>query len=230
MSAPTSGTADVPTADIHAPNPDLTLNERRCLVDQALILIDQVYVHLPFKRAMHAVDPVQRLKLLRGRLGVLSAREFHNELILIFNDLRDLHTRYILPGSYQGKSAYLPFLIEECYEGEEARYIVSKLMPGFCEANFQVGARVTHWNGVAIERVVALNADRHGGSNAAARQARGLDALTIRPLSVDLPPDEDWVVLRYIMQGEVHETKFQWKVLAPADAPNEIDPTSVAAK
>src|SRR5215204_7440845 len=39
----------------------LTLNERRLLVEQALVMLEQNYVHLPFKVAMHAVSPVQRL-------------------------------------------------------------------------------------------------------------------------------------------------------------------------
>jgi hypothetical protein len=46
----------------------LTLPERRLLVDQALVLLEQNYVHLPLKVAMHAVNPVQRLRLLRIRL------------------------------------------------------------------------------------------------------------------------------------------------------------------
>ena len=46
----------------------LTLDERRVLVDQALLLIEQNYVHLPLKVAMHAVNPLQRLRLLRARL------------------------------------------------------------------------------------------------------------------------------------------------------------------
>ena len=37
----------------------LTLNERRLLVDQALILLEQNYVHLPLKEAMQAVNPLQ---------------------------------------------------------------------------------------------------------------------------------------------------------------------------
>ncbi len=55
------------------------------LVEQATTLIDDVYVHLPLKRAMHAVDPVQSLKLLRRRLAAISERQFHNEMIDIFN-------------------------------------------------------------------------------------------------------------------------------------------------
>ena len=62
----------------------LTPAQRRTIVGQALTLIDDLYVHLPLKRAMHAVDPVQRLKLLRRRLASVTERDFHDEMISIF--------------------------------------------------------------------------------------------------------------------------------------------------
>ncbi|HKG88040.1 MAG TPA: hypothetical protein VKA95_06910 [Nitrososphaeraceae archaeon] len=37
----------------------LTLDDRKIIVEQALILLERSYVHLPLKRAMHAVDPVR---------------------------------------------------------------------------------------------------------------------------------------------------------------------------
>jgi hypothetical protein len=62
----------------------LTTEERRLIVDQALVLIEQFYVHLLLKRAMHAVDPVQRLKHLRHRLDTIpEERRFHDEMISI---------------------------------------------------------------------------------------------------------------------------------------------------
>ena len=48
---------------------ELSANERTCIVDQALILLEQNYVHLPMKRAMYSVDPIGRLKALRLRVG-----------------------------------------------------------------------------------------------------------------------------------------------------------------
>jgi hypothetical protein len=103
--------------------------ERRTLVNQALVLIDDLYVHLPLKRAAHAVDPVQQLKLLRRRLGTLSERQFHDEMISIFKRLRDLHTNYILPAPYNQHTAFLPFLMEEFYDSAgERRYIVTRLL------------------------------------------------------------------------------------------------------
>jgi hypothetical protein len=41
----------------------LTLSDRRRIVQQSLVLLEQNYVHLPLKKAMHAVEPVQRLRL-----------------------------------------------------------------------------------------------------------------------------------------------------------------------
>ena len=58
---------------------DLTLANKRALVEQALVLIEDNYVHLPLKAAMHAVEPVQRLKTtpasyrtIRERLSISS--------------------------------------------------------------------------------------------------------------------------------------------------------------
>ena len=47
----------------------LSLDDRLAIVEQGLALMEGFYVHLPLKRAMHAVDPVQRLRLLRHRLA-----------------------------------------------------------------------------------------------------------------------------------------------------------------
>jgi hypothetical protein len=39
----------------------LSRSARLRIVEQALLLLNMNYVHLPLKRAMHAVDPIQRL-------------------------------------------------------------------------------------------------------------------------------------------------------------------------
>src|ERR1700682_3661030 len=77
--------------------------EREVICDQAILMIEQFYVHLPFKRARYAIDPVQRLRLLRGRLGQIhDDRVFHTELLDAFADMRDVHTSYRLPPPFAG--------------------------------------------------------------------------------------------------------------------------------
>jgi len=198
----------------------LTLDERRLLVEQALVLLDQNYVHLPLKAAMHAVNPVQRLRLLRVRLERQTPDKmdpewlFHGELSEIFHSVRDLHTNYLLPSPFAGKIAFLPFRVEEFSdEAGASHYVVAGLVQGFSAPGFGPGAEVTHWGGIPIGRAVDLHAARFAGSNAAARHSRGLQSLTVRPLVIHRPPDEEWVTVSYAgTDGQAHELRQAWLV------------------
>lgn len=194
----------------------LTTDQCVAIIDHATVLLERFYVHLLQKRSLHAIDPVQRLRTLRHRLlHAFKARHgwsFHEEMLTIFTDLRDLHTRYLPPPPYQGKVAFLPLLIEEYYEDKERRYMVSKLLPGSEGEDFKPGVVVTSWNGIPIDLAVTRNAARQGGSNADARHARGLEALTVRPLSLTFPPDEEWVVIGYEGPNGPAEKRLQWRV------------------
>src|SRR5215472_17522222 len=191
-------------------------------------MIDQTYVHLPLKRAMHAVEPVQRLRLLKQRIDTYSERAFHDEMISIFVHLRDLHTNYILPEPYRSRVAFLPFRIEECFvpggPGAEPvrQYLVTQLSGSLSEPAFQPGSVVTHWNGIPIDRAVEINGEREAGSNPDARHLRGLEAMTNRWMGMSLPPDEEWVVVRYLPDSSnagAREARFDWQVFAPPPEP-----------
>jgi C-terminal processing protease CtpA/Prc len=200
----------------------LTPAQRKLIVRQALILIEQNYAHLPLKRAMHSIDPVQRLKLLLQVLETAPAgdqpteAEFHAELTSIFNSLRDLHTNYLLPAPFANMSAFLPFLVEDYFEDGQRRYLVSHVTSGAGDETFQPGVEVIYWNGMPIERAVWNNAQRYAGSNREARHARGVETLTIRALRIAPPPDEEWVVVGYrTAKGELKEKRFEWQVNPP---------------
>ncbi len=222
--AQAAGSKPISVAEFLASAPSLTLQQKALIVEQALILMDELYVHLPLKRAMYAADPVQRLKLLRQRLP--SEREFHEDMISIFTSVRDLHTNYILPEPYRSATAALPFSIGEYFVGAERRYIV--FATAGKDAAFQAGMPITHWNGVPIERAIELNARNQAGGNAAAKHARGLQRLTLRPLMMSLPPDEEWVDVRYLLpDGTAHEKRFEWTVLLPTSGGVVGDDTEI---
>src|SRR6476620_8877206 len=71
------------------------------IIETASELLETLYVHLPLKRSMYAVNPIQRLKLLRQRceqqMPAMAKREFFNEIVSIFCELRDLHTIFVMP-------------------------------------------------------------------------------------------------------------------------------------
>src|SRR4051794_20201547 len=109
----------------------LSREERLRIVEQALLLMEMNYVHLPMKRAIHAIDPIQQLKLLRFQLAewnveLESTIDFHRRMLSIFGSTRDLHTLYLLPEPYRDCTAYLPFLIEQCFERGCERFIVTR--------------------------------------------------------------------------------------------------------
>src|SRR5262249_33459569 len=164
----------------------LSDEDRRLIVDQAIMLLEGFYVHLPLKRTMYAVDPVQRLRLLRRRLGHFANDEqFHAEMIDIFNSLRDQHTLYYLPGR-SGFAATLPFTVEAFGEPEARRYLVTKVKEEFVSPNpsFGAGVEVKSWNGVPIRRAAEIAGAATPGTNRDARHALGLARLTQRGLDV----------------------------------------------
>ena len=199
---------------------ELEAEEKLQLVRQALVLLQDNYVHLPLKESMHAVRPIQALNLLLQRLESsdegISDLEFHAEMLRIFTSVRDLHTNYFLPAPYNEKTAYVPFLLESFFEGGERRYLVSHMVAGFDQPPFGPGVEVFSWNGAPIDLAVAANAARFAGSNAEARRARGLERMTIRPLIQSLPPDEDFVLVGYrTPDGQEHEIRLNWLVFTP---------------
>lgn len=199
----------------------LTDAERVAIVDQAICLLEAFYAHLPFKRAMYAVDPIQRLKLLKRRLPMLESEvQFHHEMTAIFTSLRDLHTNYILPRYFADAVAFLPFRVKPCYKSGDCRYIVSEVAAGMSDPHFKPGVELTYWNAIPIARAIEIAASYHAGSNPAARHARGVDLLTTRAMNLWPPPDEEWVIVGYIdADGVAREAHVEWTVLQLPEEP-----------
>jgi hypothetical protein len=207
------------------------------IVDQALLLLEMNYVHLPLKRAMHAVDPIQQLKLLHFRISEMKpsqlprATQFHRRLLEIFASTRDLHTMYLLPEPYRDQVAYLPFLVEQYFSKDAhgkrvEKFLISRVVKDLYRtaadvkwAPFEAGVEILYWNGMPIRRAIELNGESQAGSNPEARFARGLDNLTTRPLDASLPPDELWVDIAYrTKSGRIGTQRQDWLVLLSGEA------------
>jgi hypothetical protein len=176
----------------------LSIDNRRLIVQQALLLLEQNYALLPFKVARYGINPLQRLRLMQARLGRPGDPEpevsFHAELVDIYNSLRDLHTRYTLPRPFNAAVAFLPFLLKEFIEDGRRRYLVGRRradQPETGHPTFRFGVEVTQWNGVPIARAIERFAERFPGANPDARHARGVERFTVRSLAFGPPPDEE---------------------------------------
>jgi C-terminal processing protease CtpA/Prc len=218
--------------------PGLTREERLRILDQIILLFEMNYVHLPLKRAMHAIDPIQRLKLLKYRLESKRKMEdemqFHKRLLEIFASLRDIHTRYMLPTPFRHAVAFLPFLVEQYFDTDRKgnkveKFLVSRLATKQFHADrdtrsqaaaFKPGVQLLYWNGVPLRRAIEINGEIQSGSNLDARFARGLDSLTIRPLRFSLPPDEEWVDITFRdLKNKTRTLRHRWLVYQTTAAP-----------
>jgi len=225
----------LPVADFLKGRQPLDFRQCLALVNEAIRVLEGLYVHLPVKRSMYGVDPVRRLQLLRLRLEQYDElrRErkeqqpagddmwFHREMMDALTSVRDLHTLYLLPKPFDTAVALVPFQLEDCFEGGHLKYLVANVIEGLPwftpPDDFVSGVEVTHWNGVPIARAVELAGLRNAGGNPDARLARGLARMTVRPLAKAVPPDEEWVTLHY--KNELREQQslcVPWHVVVVA--------------
>ncbi len=201
----------------------LSTAERTQIVDTFSELIEGLYGHLPLKRSMYAIDPIQRLRLLRQRVGTIGDDELHAELSDTLTALRDAHTRYIGPTALTDHVATLPFLVEAYGEPSKRRYIVSKIAleaRRIHDPHFVPGVELLRWNAVPMDRAVDIHAERETGGRPDSRRSRALESFTFRALQYGPPPDEDWVIVEYRdLRGKRREVRFDWHVVKPGKAP-----------
>ncbi len=216
-----------------APHRDpLTQVERNDIITMFTNLLDGLYVHLPLKRAMYGIDPVQQLRRLHERARLMSDDAFHREIAGILVNLRDAHTAYIAPSPLAGAAARLPFLVEQYGPDTAPRFVVSKVIRELVsDRRFVEGVELIEWNGVPIADAVRRRGESERGGRPDSAMARALDSLTFRPLGIGPPPDERWVIVGYRRHDDdpLREHRFEWRFIDPGPAPDAAHPTAPAA-
>lgn len=217
-------------------NRPLTTADRRKILDQAILILGELYVHRDLKRTRHAVDPVTALRQLRRRCDELTGFGFHLEVMKIFKGLRDIHTAYIMPKPYSDMVAFLPFLLaahtvketavqegkvrdaedfgEDTFDPDsERRVIVIGLLDKFTHPHFKPGVEILSWNGMPIHEAIRRIGEEEQGSNIYAQFELGLRLMTVRWFGGSLPPSEYFVTIVYRDDEEIREIRFPWRVM-----------------
>jgi len=210
----------------------LSNEDKFALVSQLIALVDHFYVHLPLKRSMLAIDPIQNARLLLTQLGdYRNDIDFLQDFVGVFTSLRDLHTNFVLPAPWQGMVAFLPFLIEGFRdENGFPRYLVTKISPYVdLGKDFVPGVEVTHWNGTPMPYHVLDVAATQAGANPEAQRRRALSTLTTRTLSYQMPPHEDWARLSYIGAKGPAQIESPWLVSGNPPAPGALETTRITS-
>ncbi len=203
----------------------LSRQDRLTLIDQGVILLTHLYPHLPYKQARFQADPFSALDALKALVlstNPPSEADFHTSLLAAFNQVRDVHTSYVLPGnlfpcpglqtqdaqvSYQGAVAFLPFRVGAYLDADGERVYVVSAISGMAVEGFEVGSTLLSWNGQSMDAATAAASRLRQGDSDEVNYARGVQRLTVRPVSTNgirlgelyvrieyLPPPADNVV------------------------------------
>ncbi|HEX8145187.1 MAG TPA: S41 family peptidase [Pyrinomonadaceae bacterium] len=182
--------------------------EERCeaIVEQAIALLEQACVHIPFISS-ESVDPVERLKLLRSNLP--ETREgFYCALLNVFALFGDRHTSCQLPEPFADSVAFLPFLVREFFDQGEHRLCV--VASGHDE--LRPGDTLLSWNDHPGAEAINQHMTRQLGANSEARRAKAVQTLTYRQLSWLPPPAEDVSLESLGRDGRVRKVRLAWQV------------------
>lgn len=214
------------------PAAPLNWGERFAILDAWSTALEGAYAHLPLKRSLYGFDVLRALEHLRLQVPTLSDLQFHRELTLLINRLRDAHTQYLGERRMEGAVAALPFLVEVYGPPDAPQYVVSKVNREVVrDPRFRPGVVIKWWNGIPFDRAVDLHADNETGGRPDARRARALESMTLRALDYGPPPNEEWVVLSYEDErGRLREIRLDWRVVVPEKAPAASQTTAVRLK
>ena len=239
---PLGDTFSVADARLKPEARQLNAEERRAIIDQAILVLSELYVHRYMKHTRHAVDPVIALRQLKRRCHTLPPYDFHLEILKIFKGLRDIHTSYVLPRPYSDMVAFLPFLMgayrvppegsaetdpdynDQDYDPALWRtVIVTGLLAAFDHPHFKPGVEILTWNGLPVQEAIRRIGAQEQGSNIHAQFELGLRLMTVRWFGGSLPPDEYFVTVAYRdLQGTIREIRFPWRVMLDAGSRGRV--------
>ncbi len=89
---------------------ELTNEEKMIIVDQARLILKDVFVHrdLKIQNFGPSADPIPALDEIKKNLSSMSTIQFHNQMIRAFHKMNDWHTTYQFPKPYQCYKSLLP--------------------------------------------------------------------------------------------------------------------------
>ncbi|TMP38320.1 hypothetical protein CWB96_18630 [Pseudoalteromonas citrea] len=205
--------------------PEYTTQERQIVLDQAKLLLDDLYVHKYEKDIYYGtspnqtghLSPVASLNALIAQADSLSTEELNIRLQEIFLSQRDLHLNYNFPQPYSNFYNFLPVRfaqtvadsgeIEVRLSSISTRYL--NFAPEIAQAT--AGDKVISYNGTPIIEAVENNIVYGGGSNPHAGFVRALDKLRGKSQRSQLIPEADSAVLVL----ESHLTGKQYSIDVP---------------
>lgn len=219
--------------------PEYTFEQKKLVLDQARLILEQLYVHQRIKTADFGptANPIPYLNQLESELTNISTIEFHQRLSAIFYRLRDLHTLYYLPSPYACYQSFLPFALKEVKDqnGKEVIAVsevgddpdVVKYFPA--NFNVKVGDILTKYDGLDVEQAISRQMTRSLGANPSAARRNAILGLKFLQHNLDFLPQKDSIPVELMnnlgVKYQVNApwiTWTDWDCLAEAQIPEYL--------
>jgi hypothetical protein len=199
----------------------MTPEEKRIILDQAVLLFDHLYPHLTFKKQLFGdfTDPGENLAAISAQLDTLGEMDFHSRVSAAFAMVLDPHTWYGLPAPWRSAVAFLPFQLGFWMDRERnTHFVVTAVMNatangGLGHPFFRPGAEILRWNDNDIQSQLSRQAmERLPVPWGEAKLTHWISPATVVPLRFCLPPDDPAATLHYIPPegGETRAIRFAW--------------------
>jgi hypothetical protein len=184
---------------------EYTADDRELVAKQALLFIENLYVHreLKVKDFGAQSDPVPRLKNMVKRARTMSDADFHVEMQKIFLDLHDHHTNYSAPLPLQCSYVLSPLHFADVYDQGSLKVIVNgttKVLQDIVGSDIEdvlVGDELLSINGKAIAEVLEDGRRLSGGANEDAMTAGAVMGLSMIPLAEQPVPEADTLTYEF---------------------------------
>jgi len=199
----------------HAAALAVNARERAAILDAAIHVVEDVYVHRALKSAQYGIDVVAQLRAIRARASDLDHATFHRQMRRAFAQLHDRHASY--SGGLPNKLFVLGVTIKQTFADDPPKFYVVHVDPEVSAV--PVGSEVRLWNGVPIAHVIDEFSEDVGAGNEASRKAVARKYLTQRPSGRFDLPAENWVRLDIVdPAGASRVVELRWHRDEPAPA------------
>jgi hypothetical protein len=201
----------------------MTPEEKRVILEQAVLLFDHLYPHLTFKKQLFGdfTDPGENLAALSSQLDTLGEMEFHSRVSAAFAMVMDPHTWYGLPAPWRSAVAFLPFQLGFWMDRDRGtHFVVTAVMNatpngGLGHPFFRPGAEILRWNGADTQSALSRQAlERLPVPWGETKMTHWIRPATAVPLRFCLPPDDPSATLHYVPPegGGTRAIRFAWGV------------------
>lgn len=204
---------------------ELSLDEKRTLIDQAHIVLSKIYVNKEQKSKLYGFNPDRDFEDLKNKLDTISIHDFHKRMLEIFNSAKDYHVNYYLPKPHFCYNTSLPLNV---YLTKNNKYIVRTIFKNYShlapEINqLELADEVLKFDGQTVHQKVLEFSKVVAGSTAPSRRRFGEVFLTWRDVSADPLPDKNEVVLEIKKaNGKIVNVKLPWITEGDTECINNI--------